>query len=147
MSDPSARRRRRRLSSSDPRVPPGVEALLAAPLPLSKGLGATVGALGATPAGWGPPVGASKIWIPRWGSRLPVWRITTPLSSRVGSVAKIAVLSPGSSQSAWMFWGRIRDSGTKVSPVIPPTRTYSSSQDRSVPGPRWIRPMSFRSVN
>jgi hypothetical protein len=41
---------------------PGAEALLAAPLPLSKGLGATVGlALGATPVGWGPPVGASEI--------------------------------------------------------------------------------------
>jgi hypothetical protein len=43
--------------------------------------------------------------------------------------------------------GRIRDSGTKVSPVIPPTRTASSSQDRSVPGPRWILPMSFTPVN
>jgi hypothetical protein len=43
--------------------------------------------------------------------------------------------------------GRIRDSGTKVSPVIPPTRTVSSSQDRSVPGPRWILPMSFGPVN
>jgi hypothetical protein len=74
-----------------------VEALLVAPLPLSKGLGATAGALGAKLAGWGPPVGASEIWIPRWGSRPPVWRTTTPLSSRVDSVAKIAVLSPGSS--------------------------------------------------
>jgi hypothetical protein len=35
----------------------------------------------------------------------------------------------------------------KVSPVIPPTRTASSSQDRSVPGPRWILPMSFTLVN
>jgi hypothetical protein len=34
-------------------------------------------------------------------------------------LAKIAVLSPGSSQSAGMSWGSIRDSGTKVSPVIP----------------------------
>jgi hypothetical protein len=62
-------------------------------------------------------------------------------------MAKIAVLSPRSSQSAGMFWGRIRDSGTKVSPVIPPTRTTSSSQDRLVPGPRWILPMSFAPVN
>jgi hypothetical protein len=42
--------------------------------------------------------------------------------------------------------GRIRDSGTKGSIVIPFT-TSSSSQDRSVPGPRWIRPMSFEPVN
>jgi hypothetical protein len=103
-SDPSARRSLRRLSSSDPLKSPGAEALLAAPLPLSKGLGATAGlALGAAPAGWGPPAGASEIQIPRWGSRPPVWRTATPLSSRVDSVAKIAVLSPGSSQSTWMF--------------------------------------------
>jgi hypothetical protein len=62
-------------------------------------------------------------------------------------VAKIAVLSPGSSQSAGMPWGRIRNSGMKDSPVIPFTRTSSSSQDRSVPGPRWTRPMSFEPVN
>jgi hypothetical protein len=75
--------------------------------------------LGATTAGWGPPAGASEIRIPRRGSQPLVWRTTTPLSSRVGSVAKIAVLRPGSSQSAEMSWGSIRDSGTKVSPVIP----------------------------
>jgi hypothetical protein len=52
MSDPSARRNLHRLSSSDPPELPGAEALLVAPLPLSKGLGATTGlALGATPAG------------------------------------------------------------------------------------------------
>jgi hypothetical protein len=62
-------------------------------------------------------------------------------------VAKIAVLNPRSSQSAGMPWGRIRDLGTKDSPVIPFTRSFSSSQDRSVPGPRWIRPMSFGPVN
>jgi hypothetical protein len=121
MSNPSARCSRCRLSSSDPPVPPRAEALLAAPLPLSKGLGATAGVLGAAPEGWGPPAGALEIWIPRWGSRPLVWRTATPLSSSVDSVAKIAVLSPGSSQSAGMFWGRIRDSGTKVSPVsLPP---------------------------
>jgi hypothetical protein len=38
-NDPSARRSRRRLSSSDTSVPPGAEELLAAPLPLSKGRG------------------------------------------------------------------------------------------------------------
>jgi hypothetical protein len=152
MSDPSARRSMRRLSSSDPSELPGagapVEAPLAAPLPLSKGLGATAGvALRATLVGWGPPAGASEIRIPRWGSQPPVWRTATPLSSRVSSVAKIDVLRPGSSQSVGMFWGSIRDSGTKVSPVIPPTRTASSSQDRSVPGPRWILSMSFGPVN
>jgi hypothetical protein len=130
-----------------PSVPPGAEVLLAAPLPLSKGLGATAGALGAAPEGWGPPAGASEIRIPRWVSQPLVWRTTTPLSSKVGSVAKIAVLSPRSSQSAGMFWGRIRDSGMKVSPVIPPTRTASSSQDKSVLGPRWILSMSLAPVN
>jgi hypothetical protein len=35
----------------------------------------------------------------------------------------------------------------KDSPVIPFTRSSSSSQDRLVPGPRWIRPMSFEPVN
>jgi hypothetical protein len=58
-SDPSARRSRRCLFSSDPPGPPRVEALLTAPLLLSKQLGAMVGALGATPAGWGPLAGAS----------------------------------------------------------------------------------------
>jgi hypothetical protein len=62
-------------------------------------------------------------------------------------VAKITVLNPTSSQSAGMPSGRIRDSGMKDSPLIPFTRTSSASQDRSVPGPRWIRPMSFEPVN
>jgi hypothetical protein len=76
---------------------PRAEAPLVAPLPLSKGLGATAElVLRATPMGWGPPTGASKIQISRWGSRPPVWRTATTLSSRVGSVAKIAVLRPGS---------------------------------------------------
>jgi hypothetical protein len=104
-------------------------------------------ALRATPAGWGPPAGASEIRIPWRGSRPQVWRTATLLSSRVGSVAMIAVLRPGSSQSAGMSWGSIRDSGTKLSPVIPPARSSSSSQDRSVPDPRWILPMLFESVN
>jgi hypothetical protein len=153
-NDPSARCSQRRLSSSDTPAPPRAEELLAAPLPLSKGRGATTeawealaGALGATPADWGPPAGASEIRIPRWGSRPLVWRTATPLSSRVSSVAKIAVLSPGSSQSAEMPWGRIRDSGMKDSPVIPFTRTSSSSQVRSVLGPRCTRLMSFEPVN
>jgi hypothetical protein len=81
-----------------------VEALLVAPLPLSKGLEAAAWlALGATPAGRGPPVGASEIQIPQRGSWPLVWRTATPLSSRVDSVAKIAVLKPGSSQSVGMF--------------------------------------------
>jgi hypothetical protein len=130
-----------------PPVPPGAKELLAAPLPLSKGLGGAGGALEPAPTVWGPPAGASEIRILRWGSQPPVWRTATPLSSRVGSVAKIVVLSPGSSQSAGMPWGRIRDSGTKDSPVIPFTRTSNSSQDRLVPGPRWIRPMLFEPVN
>jgi hypothetical protein len=127
-SDPSARRSLCRLSSSDPPELPRAEAPLAAPLPLSKGLGATAGlALRATPAGWGPPVGASEIRIPRWGSRPLVWQTATPLSSRVSNVAKIVVLRLGSSQSTGMSWGSIKDSGTKVSLVIPPTRSSSSS--------------------
>jgi hypothetical protein len=107
INDLSARHNRRRLSASDPPGPPRAEELHATPLPLSKGrggatgaLGATAGALGATPADWGPPAGASEIRIPQWGSRPPVWRTATPLSSKVGSVAKITVLNPGSSQSA-----------------------------------------------
>jgi hypothetical protein len=71
-SDPSARRSRRRLSSSDPSVPPGAEEPPTGPLPFSKGLGAAAGALGATPADWGPPTGTPGIWIPRRGSRPPV---------------------------------------------------------------------------
>jgi hypothetical protein len=31
--------------------------------------------------------------------------------------------------------------------INPPTRSSSSSQDRSVPGPRWILSMSFGPVN
>jgi hypothetical protein len=89
--------------------------------PCPRGWGAMAGlALGATPTGWGPPAGASEIWIPRRGSQAPVWRTATPLSSRVDNVARIAVLGHGSSQSAVMFWGSIRDLGAKVSPVIPP---------------------------
>jgi hypothetical protein len=42
-NDPSARRSRRLLSSSNISAPPGVEELLAAPLPLSKGRGAAAG--------------------------------------------------------------------------------------------------------
>jgi hypothetical protein len=111
------------------------------------GAGSPGGGAGSHAAGWGPPAGASKIRIPRWGSWPPIWRTATPLSSKVGSMAKIAVLNPRSSQSAGMSWGRIRDSGMKDSPVIPFTRTSSSSQVRSVPGPCWIRPMSFEPVN
>jgi hypothetical protein len=78
-NDPSAQRSRRRLSSSDTPAPPRAEELLAAPLPLSKGRGAAaepleppVVALGATPAGRGPPANAPRIRIPQWGSRPPV---------------------------------------------------------------------------
>jgi hypothetical protein len=98
-------------------------------------------------AGWEPPAGTPGIWIPWWGSRPPVWRTATLLSSRVGSQSKIAALSPASSQSGGMPWGGIKDSGTKDSPVIPFTKTSSSSQDKSVTGPRWIQPMSFEPVN
>jgi hypothetical protein len=35
----------------------------------------------------------------------------------------------------------------KSLPGNPPTRSSSSSQDRSVPGLRWILPMSFGPVN
>jgi hypothetical protein len=70
-----------------------------------------------------------------------------PLSSRVGSVARTVVRSPGSSQSTGMSWGSIKDSRIKDSPVIPFTRSSSSSQDRSVLGLRWILPMSFGPVN
>jgi hypothetical protein len=84
------------------------------PFALVQGAGAAAGALGATPAGWGPPAGTSEIWIPWWGSRPPVWRTATPLLSRVGSVAKIAVLNPGSSQSAGMPWGGLGTQGRRT---------------------------------
>jgi hypothetical protein len=91
------------------------------PFALVQGARAMAGlALGATLMGWGPPVGALEIRIPRRGSRPPVWRTAMPLSSRVGNVARIAVLRPGLSPSVVMSWGSIRDSETKVSPVIPP---------------------------
>jgi hypothetical protein len=35
----------------------------------------------------------------------------------------------------------------KSLPSNPPTRSSSSSQDRLVPGPRWILPMSFGLLN
>jgi hypothetical protein len=69
------------------------------------------------------------------------------LSSRVDSESKIAVLNPWSSQSGEMPSGGIKDSTTKDSPVIPFTRSSSSSPDRLVPGPRWTRPRSFKPVN
>jgi hypothetical protein len=133
-SDPSARRSRRRLSSSDHPKPPGAEVLLAAPLPLSKGLGATAGALRATPMGWGPPASASEIRIPRWGSRPPVWRTATLLLSRVGSVARIAVLSPGRRKAHGCSGGGSWTQGQKF-PNNP------SHQDRKlVPGQIGARP-------
>jgi hypothetical protein len=54
MNDPSVRRSRRRLSSSNTPAPPRVEELLAAPLPLSKGQGATAEAWEALAGRWGP---------------------------------------------------------------------------------------------
>jgi hypothetical protein len=74
-SDPSARRSLHRLSSSDTPELPRAEALLAVPLPLSKGLVAMAElALGATPMGWGTPAGTPGIQIPWRGSRPPIWR-------------------------------------------------------------------------
>jgi hypothetical protein len=46
-----------------------------------------------------------------------------------------------------MPWGGIKDSGIKASPVIPLTKISNCSQVRSVPGPRWILPMSLGPVN
>jgi hypothetical protein len=54
-SDPLARRNLCRLSSSDPPKLPGAEALLATPLPLSKGLGAMAGLAGSHTDGLGTP--------------------------------------------------------------------------------------------
>jgi hypothetical protein len=69
MNDPSARHSRCRLSSSDPLVPPGVEELPAAPLPLSKGRGAATGVLGATAGVLGAKAGALGATPSVWGSR------------------------------------------------------------------------------
>jgi hypothetical protein len=70
-----------------------------------------------------------------------------PLSSRVGSRASTADRSPRLSQSSKMLWGGIKISGIKASPVIPFTRISNCSQDRSIPSPRWILPMSLGPVN
>jgi hypothetical protein len=64
------------------------------PLPLSEELGTAGEALGATSADWEPPTGAPGMWIPWWGSRPPVWRTATPLSSRVGNQASTADRNP-----------------------------------------------------
>jgi hypothetical protein len=112
-----------------------------------RGVGSSSEGTGGHAGRLGPPAGASEIRIPRWGSRPPVWRTAMPLSLRVGSMTKIAVLNPASSQSAEMPSGRIRDSRTKDSPVIPFTRTSSTSKVRSVPGPCYTRSMSFEPVN
>jgi hypothetical protein len=88
-----------RLTSSDLPATSGVEELLAGPLPLSEGLETAEETLGATSAGWGPQPGAPEMWIPRWGSRSPVWRTATPLSSRVGRQARTADHNLGLSQS------------------------------------------------
>jgi hypothetical protein len=61
MKYPSAWRSRCRLSPSDLPEPPGVEELLVAPLPLSKGLRATGGALEPASAGREPPAGTPGI--------------------------------------------------------------------------------------
>jgi hypothetical protein len=74
--------------------------------------------------------------MPRWGSRPPVWRTATPLSSRVGSRASTADRNPGLSQSGEMPQGGVKDSGIKASPVIPLTKISNCTQVRSVPGPR-----------
>jgi hypothetical protein len=72
MKDPSARRIRCRLSPSDLPVAPGEEELPAAPFPLFEEAGAVGGALEPASAGWEPSTCTPGIWIPRWGSRLPV---------------------------------------------------------------------------
>jgi hypothetical protein len=124
------------------------------PFALVQGVGRRGGGAGSSGRGAGghaSSLGASSRRIgyldTAMGSRPPVWRTAMPRSSRVGSVAKFTDLNPASSQSAGMPSGRIRDSGTKGSPVIPFTRTSSSSQERSVPGPHCTRPMSFEPMN
>jgi hypothetical protein len=129
--DPMARRSQCHLSPSDLPVAPKEEEPPTSLLPLSEELGAG-GAMEPASTAWEPPVGTPGIWIPRWGSRPPVWWIATPLSSRVGSQASTADRSPRSSQSCGMPWGGIEYLGIKASPVIP----FSSWKDRSVPGPR-----------
>jgi hypothetical protein len=59
--DPSARRRRYRLSPSDLPEPPGVEELLAAPLPFPEGLRVAGGALELASVGREPPAGTPGI--------------------------------------------------------------------------------------
>jgi hypothetical protein len=130
--DPSVRRSQCHLASSDLPTMSGVEELLAGPLPLSEGLGTVEETLGGTLAGWEPRPDAPGIWIPWWGSRPPVWRTATPLSSRVGRRARTADRNPGLSQSGEIPWGSIKDSGIKASPVTPsPKFPTPPKSDRS----------------
>jgi hypothetical protein len=96
------------------------------PFSLVQGVGGHGGiGTGSHTDGLGTPSRCTRNPDPVEGSWPPVWQTATPLSSKVGNVAKIAVLRPGSSQSAEMSWGSIRDLGTKVSLVIPSTRSPS----------------------
>ena len=140
MSDPSARRSWRRLSSSDPPELPGarapIEVLLAAPLPLSKG---AQGHDGSGAVGRTVGLGTSSLCI---GDLDPAEGVPAAvLANHHAALVEGRQRGQDRRPQPWVVversdaLGRIRDSGTKVCPVIPPTRTASSSQDRSVPGP------------
>jgi hypothetical protein len=96
MSNPSARRSRRCLSSFGPPGATWGGGNACSPFTLVQGAGGRTGGLGTSSRCIEDP-------DPAVGVPPPVWRTATRLSSRVGSVAKITVLSPGSSQSAGMF--------------------------------------------
>jgi hypothetical protein len=133
-NDSSAWRSRRRLSSSDPPVPPRAEEPLAAPLPLSKGRGtavgalaATAGTLGAAPAGWGASSRCIRDSDPMVG--VPAAGLANHHTALVEGWQRGQDHRP----QPWIVaenrgaLGRIRDSRMKESPVIPFTRTSSSS--------------------
>jgi hypothetical protein len=136
-SNPSAQCSLRRLSSSDPSELLGAEASLCSPFALVQGakghgeIGAASHTGGLGTSNWciGDPDPA--VGVPASG-----------LANRYAAVVKGRQRGQDCRPQAWVIVERrdvlrsIRDSGTKVSPVIPPTRTASSSQDRSVPGLR-----------
>jgi hypothetical protein len=137
MSDPSARRNLRRLSSSDPPELPRAEALLAAPLPLSKGLGAMAGlALGSHTDGLGTPSQCTRDPDPAEGV------LAADLANRHAAVIEGRQHGQDRRPEAWVITERrdvleeyqgFRDKGLTSNP---PIRSSSSTQDRSVPGCR-----------
>jgi hypothetical protein len=144
-SYPSARRSLCRLSSSDP---PGGGGTACSPFAFVQGVGGHGGSgAGSRTDG----LGTSNWCI---GDLDPAVGVpASGLANRHAAFVKGRQRGQDRRPQAWVVaehrdvlgeYQRLRD---KSFPVFPPTRTASSSQDRSVPDPRWILPMSFGPVN